>query len=96
MLTPPAAAVSVAVCVVVTAAAVAVKPALDAPAGTVTLPGTVTALSLLDRLTARPPVPAAPVSVTVQASVPAPVIVPLAQLKLLNAADGEDGLNCSA
>ncbi len=57
-----------------TAETVAVKPALVAPAATVTEDGTVTAALLLDRLTAWPPVPAAAVNVTVQASVPAPVI----------------------
>ena len=63
------------------------KPTLDAPEGTVTLAGTVTALLLLDRFTPKPPVPAAPVSVTVQASVPAPVSVPLLQLNPLSAAE---------
>ena len=65
-------AVSVAVCVVVTAVAVAVNAALDAPAATVTEAGTVTALLLLARLTAVE-LGAAPVSVTVQGSVAAPV-----------------------
>lgn len=63
------------------------KLALDAPEGTLTLEGTVTALLLLDRFTARPPVPALRVSVTLQASVPAPVIIPLAQLRLLSVAE---------
>jgi hypothetical protein len=74
---PPADAVSVAFWVDVTAVAVAVNPALLVPAGTVIEEGTVTALSLLPRLTARPLLPAAAVSVTVQASVPAPVNEPL-------------------
>lgn len=87
MVTLPADAVNVTVCDVVTADTVAVKPTLDAPPGTVTLAGTATAVLLLDRLTARPPVLAARVSVTVQASVPAPVIVPLLQLKALSAAE---------
>ena len=68
---PLAVAVSVTVCVEVTAATVAVNAALVAPAATVTDAGTVTALLLLARLTANPPVPAAAVSVTVHASVPA-------------------------
>jgi hypothetical protein len=70
--TPPAVAVSVAVCAVFTAVAVAVKGALEDPAATVTEAGTVTALLLLDRLTTVALVPAA-VSVTVHASVAAPV-----------------------
>jgi hypothetical protein len=71
--TPLAVAVRVALCAVVTAEAVAVKPADVAPLATVTDAGTVTALLLLDRFTASPPLPAAEVSVTVQASVAAPV-----------------------
>ena len=67
----------------VTDATVAVNPALVAPAGTVTEPGTVTALLLLDKLTASPPVPAAAESVTVQASLADPVIELLAQLSAL-------------
>ena len=55
-----------------TAEAVAVNPALEAPAATVTEAGAVTALLLLARLTTIALV-AANVSVTVQASVPAPV-----------------------
>jgi hypothetical protein len=70
--TPPALAVSVAVCAVLTAVAVAVNAALEAPAATVTEAGTVTALLLLARLTAVALVAAA-VNFTVQASVPAPV-----------------------
>ncbi len=61
---------------VVTAAAVAVNVALDAPAGTVTEAGTVTALLLLARLTVVGFAPAAD-SVTVQVSVAAPVTEPL-------------------
>ena len=62
---------------------VAAKPALAAPAATVTDDGTVTDALLLVRLTACPPVPAAAFSVTVQLSVPAPVIDPLVQLNPL-------------
>jgi hypothetical protein len=51
-----------------TADAVAVNPALVAPAGTVTVDGTVIALLLLAKLTVRPPLSAGPFSVTVQAS----------------------------
>jgi hypothetical protein len=80
-----AAAVRVAVWAVVTAETVAVNPALVAPAGTVTDAGTVTALLLLERLTASPPVPAAAESVTVHASVPEPVMDPWLQDRELGA-----------
>jgi hypothetical protein len=83
--TPPAVAVSVAVCAVLTAAAVAVNAALDDPAATVTDAGTVTALLLLARLTVVAVVAAA-VSVTVHASVPAPVSVALPHVTPLSAA----------
>ena len=69
---PPEDALSVAVWLVVTALAVAVKPALVAPAAMVTEAGTATALSLLDNVTVVAALAAA-VSDTVQASVPAPV-----------------------
>ena len=67
----------------VTAVIVAVKAAVLAPEATVTDGGTVTAVLLLDRLTAWPPLGAAAFSVTVQLSVPAPVIDPLVQLSPL-------------
>ena len=76
---PLALAVSVAFCVVLTAETVALKLALALPAGTVTAAGTTTALLLLSRLTANPPVGAAALSVTVQVSVPDPLIEVLAQ-----------------
>jgi len=69
--TPPDVAVSVTVWLEVTAAAVAVKLALVAPAAIVTEAGTVTALLLLDRVTAVA-LAAAPVRLNVQPSVPAP------------------------
>jgi hypothetical protein len=53
------------------------------PAGTVTDAGTDTAALLLDRFTAIPPLAVVAFSVTEQVSDPAPVIVPLAQPKLL-------------
>ncbi len=84
MAPPPDDAVSVAVSDMLTADTVAEKPALVAPAATVTDDGTVTAVALLERLTAWPPVPAAAFSVAVQASVPAPVIEPLVQLSPLS------------
>ena len=63
----------------------AVNPALVAFAGTVTVLGTVTAELLLDRFTLSPPLGAAAVSVTVHASVPDPVMVPLLQYSALSA-----------
>jgi hypothetical protein len=86
--TLPEVAVSVAAWAVETDATVAVNPALVALAGTVIMAGTVTAALLLDRLMLNPPAGAAEVSITVQASVPDPVIVPLPQERALNAAGG--------
>jgi hypothetical protein len=82
--TLPALAVRVTVSAMLTEETVAVKLALVAPAATVTEAGTVTALLLLARLTANPPLAAAVFSVTVQLSVPAAVIDPLAQLSALS------------
>ena len=56
-----------------------------APEATFTEAGTVTAELLLARLTTNPPLAAATFSVTVQLSVPAPVIDALLQVKPLNA-----------
>ena len=84
--TPPALAARVTVCAVVTDDTVAVNPALVALAGTTTVAGTVTAVLLLVRPTLKPPLPAAVVSVTVHASLPAPVIDALLQDNALNAA----------
>ncbi len=78
--TVPALAVRVAVCAVLTGETVAVNVALLAPAATVSVAGTDTALLLLARLTPNPLLGAAALSATVQESVPAPVIDPLAQL----------------
>jgi hypothetical protein len=69
---------------VLTDKTVAVKLATVAPAATVTEAGTVTAELLLARPTANPPLAAATFSVTVQLSVPAPVIDALLQFKPLN------------
>ncbi len=63
-------AVTTAVCVAVNVPAVAVKFADVAPDATVTDAGTVNAVSLLDSVTAAPPVPAACVRVTVHVEVP--------------------------
>jgi hypothetical protein len=95
LLTPLAVAVIVAVCVVLTAEIVAVNAALVAPAGTVTDAGTVTAELLLAKATVNPPLGAAAVRPTVQASVPAPVTEPLLQETALSAAVGADGFSCS-
>jgi hypothetical protein len=77
-------AVSVTVVAVLTAVAVAVNVALLDPAATVTDAGMVTAVLLLARLTASPPVAAAAFNETVQLSVPAPVIDPLVQVSPVN------------
>jgi len=69
-----AVAVSVATCALLIHAALAVNVALVAVAGTVIEDGTVTALLLLARLTARPPVGAEPERLTVQTSASDPVI----------------------
>jgi hypothetical protein len=79
LLTLPALAVSVAVCALETDETVAVKLPVVEPAATVTEEGTETAVLLLARLTAKPPVAAAELRVTEHASVPDPVMVPLVQ-----------------
>ncbi|MGB7136683.1 MAG: hypothetical protein WBD46_15440 [Acidobacteriaceae bacterium] len=71
-----------------TAAAVAVKAALVNPDATVTDAGRVNALLLLARETAVPPLGAADVSVTVQASLAAPVSELLLQETALSADAG--------
>jgi len=58
----------------VEAETVALNAALVAPAGTVTDAGTETELLLLARLTTSPPARAGELRLTVQASVPDPVI----------------------
>jgi hypothetical protein len=83
---PPPAAVNVAVCAVETADTVTEKPALVAPAVIVTEAGTVTEEELLARFTVNPPLAAAAFSVTLQASVPAPVIDELVQESALSTA----------
>jgi hypothetical protein len=84
--TLPWLAVSVAAWEVPTDDTVAVNPALVALAGTVIDDGNVTTEELLDRLIARPPLGAAAVSVTVQPSVPDPVMDALVQESALSAA----------
>ncbi len=77
--TEPALAVKVMVCVLDTEETVAENVAVVAPAATVTEAGTVTAELLLARFTVNPPVAAAAFSVTVQLSVPDPVMDELVQ-----------------
>jgi hypothetical protein len=72
-------AVRVAVCAVLTEATFAVKPTVDAPAGTNTLAGTVTELLLLARETLRPPVGAGPDKLTEHPFAREPVIELLLQ-----------------
>jgi len=78
-------AVSVTACADVTDDTLAVNPALVALAGTVNVAGTAAAALLLARLTLKPPLPAAAVSVTVQLSLPGPVIDALLQESTLSA-----------
>jgi hypothetical protein len=85
--TPPTLAVKVTACAVATADTVVVNPALVAFAGTVTVAGTVTAALPLVKPTLKPPLPAAVLSVTVQASVPAPVKDALMQEIVLSDAE---------
>jgi hypothetical protein len=87
-------AVSVAVWDELTVPTVAVNPALDEAADTVTEAGTVTAELLLDSDTVSPPDGAAPVRVAVHASVPEPVMEELVQERELRVAVG--ALSCSA
>jgi hypothetical protein len=82
--TLPALAVSVTACADVTDDTFAVNPALAAFAATFTVAGTVTAALLLARLTLIPPYPAARVRVTVQLSLPNPVMDALPQESALN------------
>lgn len=78
--TEPWVAMSVTVCVAVTADMLAEKLAFVAPEATVTEEGTVTTLLLLARVTANPVLGAAALKVTVHVSAPAPIIDEDAQL----------------
>jgi hypothetical protein len=74
LVTPPCAADRVTEVLAVTDLVVTVNVALEAPAGTVTLAGTVaTAVLLLESATTAPPDGAAPLSVTVASEVLPPV-----------------------
>jgi hypothetical protein len=81
--TPAAFALNVAICATLTADTAAAKLPLVAPAGNVNAPGTVIAGLLLASFTFRPPLGTGAFNATVQVSVPAPVIVGLAQLRPL-------------
>jgi len=83
--TVPALAVRVAIWAAFTPAMVAVKETLDVPAGTVTEAGTVRAALLLVKLTLIPPLGAAALRATEQASVPVPVKESLEHVKELSA-----------
>jgi hypothetical protein len=85
--TPPALAVKLTACAVVTAETIAVNPTLVAPAGTVTVVGTVTAALPLVRPTLKPPLPAAELNVAVQESVADPAREALPQEIALNDAE---------
>jgi hypothetical protein len=92
----PCVAVRVTVCEAVTAETVAGKDALFAPEGIVKVAGTLIAALLLARVTANPADGAAAVKVTVQLSVPAPIIEALAQTRLESAGVPElEPLPCS-
>jgi hypothetical protein len=82
--TPVELAVKVTACATFTAETVAEKLPLVAPTAREIEAGTVTAGLLLPRFTVSPPVGHAAFVVTVQLSVPAPVIVPLVQLSALS------------
>jgi hypothetical protein len=89
LVAPLAVPVKVAVCVVVTVETAAVNAAVVAPDATVTEAGTVTALLLLARVTVRPPDAAAAVRLTVQASLPEPVMELLVQETALRVPAGD-------
>ena len=87
MVTPAELALKVAFCVDPTAEALAVKPALVAPAGTVTVAGTATAALLLDTPTLSPPVGAGAFRFTVHALFANPDTDALLHASELTAAD---------
>ncbi len=93
--TVPCVAVSVTVCEAPTLDTLAAKLALFAPCGTNTETGTLTALLLLARLTVMPPAGACALNVTLQLSVPAPIIDELVQLTPDNEGVEEEPLPCN-
>ncbi len=80
--TPPALAPRVADCAVFTAVTLAMKLAEVLPAATLVAAGTVYSRVAAGQAYSQAPAVAAAFSVTVQLSVPAPVIDPLAQVNL--------------
>lgn len=94
--TVPCVAVSVAVCDDATVDTVAAKLALVAPEGTDTETGTDTALLLLASWTSMPPLGATSLNVTVQGSVPAPIMDEFVQLSPVSDGPNEaEPLPCS-
>jgi len=81
--TPPRVAVSMATWLEVTEATLALKAALLCPAPTLTLPGTVTLVLLLDNVTLTALAGAA-LMVTVQAVVPGPLTLAVEQFRLVS------------
>jgi hypothetical protein len=79
----------------VTALVLAVKAALVAPAGTVTLPGTLAAAELLDNATSDPPTGAALVNVTVACEAAPPVTLVGFSTNALRLAGGGTGVTVS-
>ena len=78
--------------VAVTVAVVTVNVALVAPAGTVTLAGTVATVALAESVTTAPPDGAALVSVTVPCEVPPPVTLAGLSVNALRLAGGGTGV----
>jgi hypothetical protein len=87
---PLAVAVRVTFCAELKEDTFAIKLEVVALAATVTEVGTVTVLLLLERATLIPPAGAAPLSVTVHVTVPAPIIVALLQVREFKATSVED------
>jgi hypothetical protein len=95
LVTPPKIAEIVAEVTAVTALVLAVKAALVAPAGTVTLPGTLAAAELLDNATSDPPTGAALVNVTVACEAAPPVTLVGFSTNALRLAGGGTGVTVS-
>lgn len=91
--TPAAAAVSTTVCAVLTDVTVARKIALVDPAAIKTDVGTITDLLLLVTVTIIPVLGAGELRVTVQESVPDPVIDPFVQESALSTGGGRASVN---
>ena len=94
-LIPPRAPVMLTAVAAVTAPVVTVKVALVAPAGTVTLAGTVAAVELSESDTTAPPDGAALVRVTAPCDVPPPVTLAGLSVNVLRLAGGGTGVTVS-